>query len=124
MEASKKFYTFGEALTKIQSDPENLAMTRLKYFNEGIYIRDVVPSIVSEGVVFPKRPSLVMFNNRSTEEAYWIPSQEDLHSNNWFILKKIKRATPENTESLNEDVSRKFLLTLKDAINALLEDEE
>ena len=117
MEARKKFFTFGEALNKIQADPENLAMTRQKYYDEDILIKEVIPTVISPGEIYPKRPALIM--KQGSDEVYWTPTQEDLHANNWFLLRKKPN---KNTKLDSED--KDLLLELKNIINHLLENEK
>ena len=102
MEARKTFYTFGEILQKIQSDPENLAMTREKYFKDGIYFKDQIPSIGENGVISPSTARLVA-KDKSGEVAIWYPSQEDLHAMNWLLLKKVKKDEPISSDKQDSD---------------------
>lgn len=101
-EARKKFYTFGEILQKVQSDPENLAMTREKYFKDGIYFKDQVPTIEESGVISPPTARLVA-KDKTGEVTIWYPSQEDLHAMNWFLLKKVKKDSPISREPVSEE---------------------
>lgn len=95
MEARKQYYTFGEALDKIQSDPENLAMTRNKYYKAGYKVKEILPNINPESL-----PSPMLIIEGENARAEFIPTQEDLHAINWFILKKV---TPPKEEKKLED---------------------
>lgn len=103
MEARKQYYTFGEALNKIQSDPEHLAMTRNKYYKAGYKIKEYLPSVDPDSVSSP-----VLVIEGEDASAVYAPSQEDLHAINWFILRKVEspkeEKKPEDTTSYDKEV--------------------
>lgn len=99
MEARRKYYTFGEALSKIMEDPDNLVMTKSKYASTGSVIMEVLPRVDCE---YPKKPMLMLVTPIGVVE--YTPSQEDIHSMSWFIL---HRECPDNgkDEKVPEDLT-------------------
>lgn len=99
MEARRKYYTFGEALSKIMEDPDNLVMTKSKYASTGSVIMEVLPHVDYE---YPKKPILMLVTPIGVVE--YVPSQEDIHSMSWFIL---HRECPDNgkDEKVPEDLT-------------------
>lgn len=87
MEARKRYYTFSQALEKIMGDPDNLVMTRTHYISEGpngpSVIMELLPSVESD---FPDSPVLMKVNSTGMWEYF--PTQEDLHSMTWMVLRK------------------------------------
>lgn len=87
MEARKKYYTFSQALEKIMGDPDNLVMTRTHYISEGpngpSVIMELLPNVESD---FPEKPILMRVNSAGMWEYF--PTQEDLHSMTWMVLRK------------------------------------
>lgn len=87
MEARKRYYTFSQALEKIMGDPDNLVMTRTHYISEGpngpSVIMELLPSVESD---FPDSPVLMRVNSAGMREYF--PTQEDLHSMTWMVLRK------------------------------------
>lgn len=116
MEVRKKFYTFGEALNKVQSDPENLAMSRQKYLDKNIYIKEYIPNF-SE-VDYGDYPMLIAKSNDDIE--IFVPSQDDLHANNWILLRKKVKSTVNNEtkqSQVKDEFIEKFMDLLKEFNN-------
>lgn len=116
MEVRKKFYTFGEALNKVQRDPENLAMSRQKYLDKNIYIKEYIPNF-SE-VDYGDYPMLIAKSNDDIE--IFVPSQDDLHANNWILLRKKVKSTVNNEtkqSQVKDEFIEKFMDLLKEFNN-------
>lgn len=122
MEARRKYYTFGEALSKIMEDPDNLVMTKSKYASNGSVIMEVLPHV---DYGYPKKPLLMLVTPIGAVE--YVPSQEDIHSMSWFILHRecINEGKDEKvSEDLTEDefspASQKALVKeLADAVTEM-----
>lgn len=102
MEARKKYYTFSQALEKIMEDPNNLVMTRTPYISEGpSVIRELLPNVESD---FPDKPILVRVDSTGLWEYF--PTQEDMHSMTWMVLRNGVKPTGKDEpvpEDLTED---------------------
>lgn len=122
MEARRKYYTFGEALSKIMEDPDNLVMTKSKYASNGSVIMEVLPHV---DYGYPKKPLLMLVTPIGAVE--YVPSQEDIHSMSWFILHRecINEGKDEKVpEDLTEDEfspadSKALVKKLADAITEM-----
>lgn len=122
MEARRKYYTFGEALSKIMEDPDNLVMTKSKYASNGSVIKEVLPHV---DYGYPKKPLLMLVTPIGAVE--YVPSQEDIHSMSWFILHRecINEGKDEKVpEDLTEDEfspadSKALVKELADAITEM-----
>ena len=92
MEARKRYYTFSQALEKIMGDPDNLVMTRTPYISEGpSVIMELLPNVKSD---FPDKPILVRVDSTGLWEYF--PTQEDMHSMTWMVLRKEAKPTGKN----------------------------
>lgn len=122
MEARRKYYTFGEALSKIMEDPDNLVMTKSKYASNGSVIMEVLPHV---DYGYPKKPLLMLVTPIGAVE--YVPTQEDIHSMSWFILHRecINEGKDEKVpEDLTEDEfspadSKALVKKLADAITEM-----
>lgn len=122
MEARRKYYTFGEALSKIMEDPDNLVMTKSKYASNDSVIMEVLPHV---DYGYPKKPLLMLVTPIGAVE--YVPSQEDIHSMFWFILHRecINEGKDEKVpEDLTEDEfspadSKALVKELADAITKM-----
>lgn len=105
MEARKRYYTFSQALEKIMGDPDNLVMTRTPYISEGpSVIMELLPNVESD---FPDKPILVRVDSTGLWEYF--PTQEDMHSMTWMVLRKGVKPTGKDEpvpEDLTEDEVR------------------
>lgn len=95
----KNYMTFGAALDAMLKDPDNLAISRDKYFKEGVVICDKLPTISHQELL----NSPILISKFEGGEYIFMPSQEDIHCNGWFLLKKTPKPKDVKPEPLNED---------------------
>lgn len=96
--------TFGAALDAMLKDPDNLAISRDMYFQEGVVICEKLPSIRSEVLTLENLlSSPILISVFEGGEFIFNPSQEDIHCNGWFLLKKTPKPKDVKPEPLEEE---------------------
>lgn len=96
--------TFGAALDAMLKDPDNLAISRDMYFQEGVVICEKLPSIRSEVLTLENLlSSPILISVFEGGEYIFNPSQEDIHCNGWFLLKKTPKPKDVKPEPLEEE---------------------
>ncbi len=82
----QKFFTFAEALLKVQANPQYLAMTRAKYQSNGCssFVEEILPMFGADNP-YPMLQMTTVCDESIRTQTY-IPTQDDMHSCNWYII--------------------------------------